>query len=276
MKTGNILADHMGISRPEPVERTHIRKARGRDIIGQRIHPDIHHMFRVTGNRNAPVKGRAADREILEATFDKGHDFIAVMLRRDKFRMFLIMLEQSLGIGGETEEIALLLNPLDGRTGGGKFLALPVGGQLALIKIGFVANGIKSGIFGQINIAMGFHPLPYRLRGTLVAVLCGADIVISMGIQRLTHTRKLCSGAVGQGLRGQPFTLGRLLHFKAMLIHAGDKKCIETIQPFKTLNGIRNNPLIGMADMRRAIGIRNGCCQIKTRALRHDQVSVEN
>jgi septum formation protein len=43
-----------------------------------------------------------------------------------------------------------------------------------------------------------------------------------------------------------------------MLIHARDEEHIPTIKAHKALNRVSRDALIGMADMGRAIGIRNG------------------
>ena len=59
-------------------------------------------------------------------------------------------------------------------------------------------------------------------------------------------------------MRREPFAGCRLLHLLTMLVHAGDEKHVIAVEPLEARNGIGGNPLIGVADVRRAIGIGNG------------------
>jgi hypothetical protein len=69
-------------------------------------------------------------------------------------------------------------------------------------------------------------------------------------------------------LRRNSFPRGRLLHLLTVLVHAGHEQSIITVEPFETRDRIGRNPLIGVPDMRRAIGIRNRGRDIKLRANR--------
>ena len=112
MKANDILAYDMHIRRPpRPVGRAQIGETKPREIIGERIHPNIHHMGIITGHRNAPFQGCAADRNILQATFYKTHDLVVAAFRADKVGGVFIKFQQTLGVVGQAKFVVLLLHP---------------------------------------------------------------------------------------------------------------------------------------------------------------------
>ena len=93
MKPGNVLADDMRGRRPKlRAGGCRIRKTSASKVIRQRIDPDIHHMARVAGHRNAPVEGRTADRKIGQPPFNKRNNFVAVFFRRHEIRSLPVKL----------------------------------------------------------------------------------------------------------------------------------------------------------------------------------------
>ena len=64
-------------------ERT-FGKARGGDVIRQRIDPDIDDVPRRVRHRDAPVERRARDRQILQAALDEAHDLVAALRRQEE------------------------------------------------------------------------------------------------------------------------------------------------------------------------------------------------
>jgi hypothetical protein len=71
----------------------------------------------------------------------------AIFLRRDEIGVGLVMGDQLVGVGGELEEIALLLDPADRRAGRGELGPVGAGSQLGFLEIGFVAHRVPAGIF---------------------------------------------------------------------------------------------------------------------------------
>ncbi|MDI2020517.1 hypothetical protein PJL18_01026 [Paenarthrobacter nicotinovorans] len=66
----NVLADHVYIGRPELPEGLglHVGVTHAGQVVGQGVDPHVHDVLFVTRDRNAPVKGCAADGQVLEAT----------------------------------------------------------------------------------------------------------------------------------------------------------------------------------------------------------------
>ena len=89
----------------------------------------------------------------------------------------------------------------------------------------------------------------------MVAGLRGAHDVAGVGQKSGAHRGEFRRGAVGELLRGQAFGGRSPLHLLAVLIHPGDEQDIEAVEPLEAGNRIGGDPLIGMSDMRRAIGV---------------------
>src|SRR3546814_9109067 len=94
-----------------------------RQIVRQRIDPDVHDMAWAAGNGDAPVKARARDRQVRQASSDEAHHFIATAVGLDELRVRLIMRQKPVGIGGKAEEPTYLHGPFHRRALGGELWA---------------------------------------------------------------------------------------------------------------------------------------------------------
>ena len=73
----DFLADDVVIDRPVLLHWLSSRaEAERRQVVGQRIEPDVHDVLRIVWNRNAPLERRAADAQILEAGFEQPEDLV--------------------------------------------------------------------------------------------------------------------------------------------------------------------------------------------------------
>src|SRR6202000_2475315 len=63
--------------------------------------------------------------------------------------------------------------------------------------------------------------------------------------------------AIDKLLRRHPLARRRLLNLQAMLIHAGYEESVAPVETHEPLDGVGRDALVGMADMRRAIGVRD-------------------
>ena len=61
----DVLADDVQVRRPvAPERRLLVGKADGGDVVGERVDPDVHDVLFVAGHLDAPVEGRARDRQV--------------------------------------------------------------------------------------------------------------------------------------------------------------------------------------------------------------------
>ena len=157
MKTQDVLADHMQIGWPETIEvfAIGIGVSGSRDVIRQRIQPDIHDVLIIFWNRNTPLEAGARDREVSEARLDEADNLIAPRGRSNEVRMLLVIFQQRFLPFRQVEEIARLLDPLD-RCTGRCFSILDLG----LGKECFIPNRVPAFIGTQIDMAFIQKPFP--------------------------------------------------------------------------------------------------------------------
>ena len=115
-----------------------VGEADGGDVVGQCVDPHIHHVLRVARNRHAPIECGAGDRQILQPGLDEAHHLVPPLARADELRIGVVMREEPVLIGGEAEEVALLLHPFDRRAERLTAHAVVAELGLAFVEIGFL------------------------------------------------------------------------------------------------------------------------------------------
>ncbi len=90
-----------------------------------------------------------------------------------------------------------------------------------------------------------------------MARLGGADKVVVRTLELFHHGLKARHVALDQLPWRQVLLCRRLQHFDAVLIGAGEKEHIAAVEPLEAGDGVGGDRLIGVADMRRAVRIRD-------------------
>ena len=212
-------------------------------------------MLGIAGHLDAPVEGGARDRQVPQPALDEADDLVPARVRPDEIRLALVKREQPVLIGGEPEEIALLLDPFDRRAlRSAAHIVLAEGGFLLGV-IGLVAHRIPAGIAVEIDVAIRCHPLPDFLDRAMMLLLGGADEAIEGDIQPLIHLLEPRGIARRQFHRRQVLLLRGLDHLQAVLVGAGQEEHVLAVEPLKARQRIGRDRLIGVADMRRAVRI---------------------
>ena len=92
-------------------------------------------------------------------------------------------------------------------------------------------------------------------RRRVVARLGGADEVVVRAVEHLHHGLEARHVAVGEFARRQAL-LGRgLHHLDAVLVGAGEEEHVVAVEPHEAGDGVGGDHLIGVADVRLAVGI---------------------
>ncbi len=102
-----------------------------------------------------------------------------------------------------------------------------------------------------------------------MALLRGAHDVVGARVQRFAHRLELRGDPVDEGLRRHAFSRRGLLHLQAVLVHAGDEQRLAAVQAHEAPDGVGSDALVGVADMRRAVGVGNGGGDVKTSVRAH-------
>src|SRR5690606_32360853 len=114
-KAKDVLADHMEIRGPEPLEAVArlIRMADRGDVVGQCVQPDVHDVIWISRNRNSPPESGSADGKIAQSPLHKGDHFVAPAFWTDEIRVCLVMRQQAVLPGRKAEKVGRFLDPLD-------------------------------------------------------------------------------------------------------------------------------------------------------------------
>ncbi len=168
------------------------------------------------------------------------------------------MRQQLVLIGGQAEEVALLLHPFDRGALRADADAVLLHHRLRFGVVGLVAHRVPAGVAVLVDVAVLLHAPPDLLRRAMVARLGGADEIVVGAAEGGDHLLEQRRIAVGQLARLQPFALGRLLHLDAVLVGAGQEIDVVAVEPLEAGDRIGRQRLIGMADMRGAVGIGDG------------------
>src|SRR5438046_9454238 len=81
MEANDVLADQVDVGGPIALPQLGlVRIAQPRNIIGQRIEPNIHDMRIAAGHWDAPIKAGARGAEIFKAAFDEARDLITASI----------------------------------------------------------------------------------------------------------------------------------------------------------------------------------------------------
>ena len=142
------------------------------------------------GHGHTPVEGGPADREVLEAALDEADDLVEAAVRGAEVRVVRVEGQQPVLVGRELEEVALLLGPGHLGAGFGR-VAEAVGADLGLVldEVALVADRVPAGVLGEVDVPVGFHPLPERLGRLVVVRVRGADEAAQRDAEVIAHLR---------------------------------------------------------------------------------------
>ena len=106
----DVLTNHLHIGWPICLPLSPIRIAQHCDVIGQGIEPDVHHLAVVARHWHTPAEcfAWAANRDILDAIFDKLEELILAKLGHDLHPAFSNSLANLLSKGTRFEVVVLL------------------------------------------------------------------------------------------------------------------------------------------------------------------------
>ena len=112
MEPEDLLPHDVEISRPIPFSITLvpallIAQAKGRDVVEERIDPDVDDMFLVSRNRYSPGEVRSTDRHIIVSLPEPAQHLVPTSLRTNESRVVVEQLLDSVLEGTETEVVVL-------------------------------------------------------------------------------------------------------------------------------------------------------------------------
>ena len=262
METEYILADDVNVSRPVFLEKVRLLLVGlvgvvtyRRDIVGQRVEPDIDDMTRVK-SRNAPSKRSSRNAEILQTAIDLEevvyHLFFA-RFRLDEFRVIFNIFYKAVCVLAHLEEVRLLLRFLNGSAAVG---ALAVN-YLRVGEEGLAGSAVPTLVTALVNVALFVKTLEYFRNGVNVRSVGRSDEVVVTRIHLVPDAANLAGHLVDVLLRRHSGVFGVVFDFLTVLICSGAEKDVKTARSFVSRDSVCHNYLVSVAKMRLSRRVRD-------------------
>src|SRR6266576_6661012 len=110
MEARDAFADHVQVGGPQLLGAS-VGEPGRREIVDQRVEPDVHRLLRVAGEGNAPRLTLARDRDVLEPRLEQPHDLVAPDLGLHREGAGADALEHGVAIPAQPEEVIPLFGP---------------------------------------------------------------------------------------------------------------------------------------------------------------------
>ena len=231
--------------------------AQGGDVVGQGVHPHIHHVAGVKVHRHPPGEGGAGDAQILQPGLDEVvHHLVDPGAGLEEVGVFQQVLDL-VGVLGQAEEVGLLLGVLDGPAAVG---ALAVH-QLGLRPEGLAGLAVLAHVLALVDVPVFVHLFEDLLDGGHVVVVGGADEPVVGDVHQLPQVlHPLLPGddAVHERLGGDAGLLGLVLNLLAVLVGAGEEHHVVALEPLVPGHGVGGHGAVGVADVELVRGVVDG------------------
>ena len=228
-----------------------------RDIVDERVQPDIDDVLLVEIHGNAPLERGTGHAQILQALFQEViHHLVLAGYGLNELGVFFDVLDETVGIFAHFEEIRLLAGGLDLSAAIG---ALAVD-ELALRPERFARRAIHALVRALIDVAL-FVKLAenFLYFPDMVLIRCADEIVIGR-IHEIPYAADLRGHFVDVFLGGHARRRGLLFDLLSVFVRARLEIYVVPLRALEPRDGVGENDLIGIADVRltRRVGNRRG------------------
>ena len=247
MEPDDFLADEMQVCRPVFLEHLRIVKvADRREVVRERVEPDVDDVLRVDGHGDAPVERRAADAEVIEPLLDEIDHLVAARHRLDEIRMVLDVLEHAVLVFAHLEEIRFLRDLLH--------RAVAIRAAAVLIKLVFrpvalAGRAVESLVLALVDVALRVDAAENLLHDALVALLRRADEIIVADGESFPEVLEARDDLIRVLDGRHARLLGLLLDLEPVLIRAREEEDIVPLQTVETRDGVGDRRAVSVADV---------------------------
>ena len=260
METDDIFSNKMKVGRPHLVKQFRIVSIAiitdSGNIVGQGIQPYIYNMLRIKVYRNSPFERSSGYAQILKSRKKEVvHHLVLTGFRLNEFRMCLNVLDQTVCVFAHFEEISLFF---------GWYAWASAVRTFSVYKLGFCEEGltwstVHSLVLSLVDIPFCIHFLENLLNLFLMVFICGTDEFVIGCVHQIPDALDLTGYVINEFLRCNTCFFCFQLNLLAMLVSSGLEKYVVALLSFITRNGVCQNRLVGIANVRLAGCIGNGC-----------------
>ena len=260
MLAQDVLADEVVVGGPCPLEALLVRAEPHRgEVVLQRVHPHVHHVGLVPGDRDAPAERRPRHRQVLQAGPHEGEDLVAAALRRHEVRLRLVELDQPVPVGGEPEEVVVLLQHHHGALVDRAEAVDDLGGLVEAL----AGHAVRPLVLAEIDVALVGELLRQPLHRADMALLRRADEVVVGDLEPLPDLLPAGHDPVGPCLRIEPGGSGRQGDLLAVLVGSGEEMDPLAAEAVVARQEIRGNRGVSVPDMGNIVHVVDRSCQVE-------------
>ena len=247
MEAHDLLADEMQIRGPVFLEHLRIVEiADWREVVRERIEPDVDDVLRVDGHGDAPVERRAADAEVVEPLLDEVDHLVAPRDGLDEVWMILDVLEHAILVFAHLEEIRFLRDLLHGAVA---VRAAAVLVELVLRPVALAGRAVEPFVLALVDIALLVDAAEDLLHDALVALLRRADEIIVADGESFPEVLEARDDLVRVLDGRHARLLGLLLDLEPVLVRAREEEDIVSLQAVEARDGVGDRRAVGVADV---------------------------
>ena len=180
------------------------------------------------------------------------------------------MLDQAVRVFAHLKEIRLFLR-LGHRAAAVRTFAVL---QLALRPEGLTGRAVPALIGALIDIALVIKFFENLLNLALMHRIRRADKSVIAGVHQVPDAVNLTRRLIDKLLRGDSSLLSFQFNLLPMLVRTGLELYIIALRPLIAGDRVRQNNLVGVADMRLSRRVRDGSCNIIRSFISHGQTSL--
>jgi len=261
VRLDDVLGDKVLAGGPVLAEVLAVRVADARDVVDERVEPDIGDVVLVPGDLDAPGQARLGprDAEVLEGLLQEGEHFVLVSLGPDEVGVVVDVPDEPLLVLAHPEEVVALLAKLGDRLVVG---ALAVD-ELRLGVEAFAAHAVVAAVLAEVDVA-SVVDLPENVlhRSDVVGVGRPDEVVVGDG-QLGPEGPELAADSVGEGLGRLVVLPGRLGDLVAVLVGARHEEDVVARHAVKAGHDVAHDGRVGMPDVGRGVDIVDGRRDVK-------------
>ena len=250
----DVLSDDVDpLARLEPVPPVEVvvrTVSEGRDVVRERVVPDVHHLRRIAGHRNAPAArpgDRARNAEIFEPAGDECPRLLMSRLGNHAERARVEQRREPVGVAGEPEEVVVFVDDLgsDVVLGASPVCEL-VGGDEAL-----APHAVEATVRTAVDVASRHACFPEAPGAIDVTrIRRRPDEIVVPDVERARERPEDSGVSIDERAHGNARALGGEHVRQAVLVGAGEQADVGAAQPVIARDRVRLHQLEREAEMR--------------------------
>ena len=224
-----------------------------RDVVEERVEPDVGHEPVVERQRDPPLEPalRPADRQVLERLAEEAQELVAVAVGLDDLRMVLEVAPQPVLVRRHPEEVVLLLDVDQRRLVVG---ALAVDDLLLRVEA-LAAVAVLAAVLAEVDLVLVEERLEDRLHHLGVPGLGGPDEVVVGDPERVPLVPERLRVSVGEDLGRDARLLGGLGDLVAVLVRPGQEADVVAGEAAVARHRVGHDRRVRVAEVRRRIDV---------------------